>query len=172
MLDKQRKPSFITGFLLFWILFLPTSLLMAADIVFVAAGPQEVSLGEQFEISFSVNGNGSSFIGPQITGFAVLSGPNPSTSSNVQIINGQMSQSITTSFSFYLQATQLGNFTIPGATITVNGKKFKSNSLTIKVVKGQTAGSRQQQGQSGAPIATLGNKDVFLRAFVSKKQSC
>ena len=64
MLDKRRKPSFITGFLLFWVLILPTALLYAADIEFVANGPQEVSLGEQFEITFSVNGNGSSFIGP------------------------------------------------------------------------------------------------------------
>ena len=168
MLDTQRKPSFITGFLLFWVLMLPTSYLLAADIEFVATGPKEISLGEQFEISFSVNGNGSSFIGPPISGFAVLSGPNPSTSSSVQIINGQMSQSITTSLIYYLQATQLGTFTIPGATITVNGKKLKSNSLTIKVIKGQSAATRQQQGQSATPLATLGNKDVFLRAFVSK----
>ena len=168
MLDKQRKPSFITGFLLFLVLMLPTSFLLAADIEFVANGPKEISLGEQFEISFSVNGNGSSFIGPQISGFAVLSGPNPSTSSSVQIINGQMSQSITTSLVYYLQATQPGTFTIPGATITVNGKKYKSNSLTIKVIKGQSAATRQQDGLSAKPLATLGNKDVFLRAFVSK----
>lgn len=168
MLDKQRKPSFITGLLLFLVLMLPTSYLLAADIEFMATGPKEVSLGEQFEISFSVNGNGSSFIGPPISGFAVLSGPNPSTSSSVQIINGQMSQSITTSLVYYLQATQPGTFTIPGATITVNGKKYKSNSLTIKVIKGQSAATRVQQGQSATPLATLGNKDVFLRAFVSK----
>jgi hypothetical protein len=168
MLDKRRKPSFITGFLLFWVLMLPTAMLYAADIEFIANGPQEVSLGEQFEITFSINGNGSSFIGPQITGFAVLSGPNPSTSSNVQIINGQMTQSIQTSYSFYLQATQQGTFTIPGATITVNGKKYKSNALTIKVVKGQTASAQQQQAQSGTTVATLGSKDVFLKAFVSK----
>lgn len=168
MLDKQRKPSFITGFLLFLVLMLPTSFLLAADIEFVANGPKEISLGEQFEISFSVNGNGSSFIGPQISGFAVLSGPNPSTSSSVQIINGQMSQSITSSLVYYLQATQPGTFTIPGATITVNGKKYKSNSLTIKVIKGQSATTRQQNGLSAKPLATLGNKDVFLRAFVSK----
>ena len=168
MLDKRRKPSFITGFLLFWVLILPTAFLYAADIEFVANGPQEVSLGEQFEITFSINGNGSSFIGPPITGFSVLSGPNPSTSSNVQIINGQMSQSISSSFSYYLQATQIGTFTIPGATITVNGKKFKSNALTIKVVKGQTSSQQQQQSQSGTTVATLGNKDVFLRASVSK----
>ncbi|MDP4240883.1 MAG: BatD family protein [Bacteroidota bacterium] len=168
MLDKRRKPSFITGFLLLWILMFPTALLYAADIEFVANGPHEVSLGEQFEISYSVNGNGSSFIGPQITGFSVLSGPNPSTSSNVQIINGQMTQSISTSFSFYLQATQLGTFTIPGASITVNGRRYKSNSLTIKVVKGQTSAARQQQAQSGTTVATLGNKDVFLKASVSK----
>ena len=168
MLDKQRTPSFITGFLLFLVLMLPTSYLLAADIEFVANGPKEISLGEQFEISFSVNGNGSSFIGPPISGFAVLSGPNPSTSSSVQIINGQMSQSITTSLVYYLQATQPGTFTIPGATITVNGKKYKSNSLTIKVIKGQSAATRQQDGLSAKPLATLGNKDVFLRAFVSK----
>jgi len=168
MLDKRRKPSFITGFLLFWVLMLPTTLLLAADIQFVATGPQEVSLGEQFEISFSVNGNGSSFIGPEITGFAVLSGPNPSISSSTQYVGNQMTQSINSSFNFYLQATQVGTFTIPGATITVNGKKYKSNSLTIKVVKGQTNAAQQQQAQSGTTVATLGNKDLFLKANVSK----
>jgi hypothetical protein len=168
MLDQRRKPSYFAGFLLFWVLLLPTAFIHAADIEFVANSPQEVSLGEQFEITFSINGNGSSFIGPPINGFAVLSGPNPSTSSNVQIINGQMSQTISTSFSFYLQATQVGTFAIPGATITVNGKKYKSNALTIKVVKGQTAAAQQQQVQSGATVATLGSKDVFLKATVSK----
>ena len=168
MINKRRKPSLLIGFLLFWVLMLPTTYLMAANVEFVASGPQEVSLGEQFQIVFSVNANGTNFIGPQITGFSVLSGPNGSTSSNVQIINGQMSQNISTSFSFYLQAIQPGTFTIEGATITVGGKKYKSNSITIKVVKGQTSGSQQQQGSGGGSSATLGSKDVFLKAFVSK----
>ncbi len=167
MINKRRKPSLLIGFLLFWILMLPATFLMAANVEFVASGPREVSLGEQFQIVFSVNANGSNFIGPQITGFSVLSGPNGSTSSNVQIINGQMSQSIATSFSFYVQAVKLGTFTIGGATITVDGKKYKSNGLTIKVVKGQTSGS-QQSGGGTATTTTIGSKDVFLRAFVSK----
>ncbi len=167
MLNKRRKPSLLFGFFLFWVLLLPTTILMAANIEFVASGPREVGLGEQFQIVFSVNANGTNFIGPQMTGFSVLSGPNGSTSSNVQIINGAMTQSISTSFSFYLQATQLGTFTIGGATITVGGQKYKSNSLTIKVVKGQSSGS-QQQGTGGTASMALGAKDVFLKAFVSK----
>ena len=53
-----------------------------------------VAVGEQFQISFSTNGDMSS-LELLVSGVRILSGPNQSSSSSVQVINGQFSQSKT-----------------------------------------------------------------------------
>ena len=72
----------------------------AAQAPFLAATATKssVGLGEQFQITFTFNAAGRSFQGPDLKDFAVLSGPNQSTS--MQFINGNFSQS--KSFSYYL----------------------------------------------------------------------
>ena len=65
-----------------------------------------------------------------------------------------------------------GEYTIAPATIKVDGKEVKSNSVTIKVVKGS---ARPQQGQQGggAEEAEAGTSikkdDIFLRLEVNRK---
>lgn len=132
--------------------------MLAQDVQFTATGKNVVRVGERFQVQYKINAEGSNFRGPNITDFQVLTGPNTSTSSSVQIINGQVSRETSYIFSYILRAVKKGTFTIPAAKITYNGKEFTSNSLTVKVVKG----SSQQQSTRGSSEA-----DVFLRAEVS-----
>lgn len=124
-----------------------------------------VAVGEQFQVTFSLNASGNNFEGPSFSDFFVLSGPNQS--SSVQIINGNISQSL--SFTYYLQAKAEGQFKIGSASIICNGKKLESPPFTLTVVKGQA----QQQSQPGQPQqrqeseGVTGN-DVFIRAIVDK----
>src|SRR5581483_12403726 len=67
-----------------------------------------VSVGEQFEVSFSVDANASGFEAPTFSGFDIYSGPNESTS--VQFINGNVSQSIT--FSYILSGKAEGTYNL------------------------------------------------------------
>lgn len=56
----------------------------------------KVAVGEQFQISYTLNGNGANFHPPAFKDFDVYSGPNQS--SSVSIVNGSVSQSISLSY--------------------------------------------------------------------------
>ncbi len=145
----------------------------------------KVSVGEVFQIAFTINTSASNFKAPSLSDFDVYSGPNQSTS--MQIVNGSMSQSI--SLSYMLSAKKEGKFTIGAASIVVNGAKLESNVIPIEV-KG--AAPQQQNNNTNSNSANAYNPyanqqntttttpqyssdkssdDVFIRTFVTKK-SC
>ncbi len=146
----------------------------AEEIKFYASAPTTVGSGQQFAVTFTVNAAASNFKAPSFKGFSVLSGPNQSSSSSMQIVNGKMNQSVSYSFTYYLQAGNEGNYTVAPAKITVEGKTYESESISIKVVKSsQNSNNNQQQQQqqqsqsnqsSGSGVS---DNDVFLRASVS-----
>jgi len=57
-----------------------------------ASAPSQVQVGQRFQVTWELNGNGSNFVAPEISDFQVLGGPNQSTA--MQFVNGTMSQSI------------------------------------------------------------------------------
>lgn len=148
--------------------------LKAQDVSFVASGPGRVAQGAQFRITYTVNAKASNLKAPTFRDFNILGGPSQSTSSNMQIINGQVSQSFQYSYTFHLQAVNLGVFEIDEATITVDGQTHRSNKLSVEVVAGNAPASRQQQPQQrpqnrqAQETQAIGAKDVFVRAIPSK----
>ena len=145
----------------------------ADEIKLTASARSVVSVGDRFQLSFSVNSGGGKFNGPNITDFRVLSGPNISTSQNYQVINGKMSASTTVSYIYYLQAFKEGTFEIPAASIEIEGEVHTSKPVKIEVVQG----SAQQGSNAGNQGANTGNQgegglskdDVFVRAFVNNR---
>ncbi len=152
---------------------------MADNIQFTMEGPDMISTGEQFRLSFTLNESGSDLQLPDLSNFDVLMGPSTSQSSSIQIINGRTTQSVSFSYMFILRAKKEGKFTIRPASIKVGGKTYESNSLTIQVVKGQpqsqqsqqSSSSGQQRGQDdqdNTPTATISKENLFIRASVDK----
>lgn len=93
-----------------------------------------------FEITYTVeNGNLQKFMPPSFDGFEV---GGPAQSTNVSIINGRVSKSV--SYTYTLQPRKQGDFVIAPATAIINGNEMKSNSVSIKV----TAPAKQQQQQA------------------------
>src|SRR5436190_19413052 len=90
-----------------------------------------VEIGEQFQITFSLNTTGKNFRPPTFIDFNVLMGPNQST--QMQIINGSVSQTL--SFTYVLQAVKEGTFKIGSAEITAGNSKVQSNPVSIVVTK-------------------------------------
>ncbi|MCF8464271.1 MAG: BatD family protein [Flavobacteriales bacterium] len=136
-----------------------------------ASAPSQVQVGQRFQVTWELNGNGSNFVAPEITDFQVLGGPNQSTA--MQFVNGTMSQSI--SYSYVLRAAKTGEFTIAPAKIKLNGNVIESNALTVNVVQGQpqqqsqqSSGGQQQQQQAKSSSS---NNDLFARVEVSKKSA-
>ncbi len=136
-----------------------------------ASAPAEVGAGENFRITWELNTNGSEFVAPEITGFQVLSGPNQS--SSFQMINGNVSQSL--SFSYIVRAQKEGTYEIGPARVKADGQVIQSNALTIKVRKGTPVqqqaqqGGGQQQQQQQQPRAPTG-EDIFAKIEVSRNK--
>ena len=137
------------------------------DVSFKVISKKQVAVGEQFQVSYELNADGSNFEAPNFKNFEIVGGPYSSTSSSVQIINGSVSKSSTNTYSFFLRAIKEGTFTLPAATITVNGKKVKSNTAEVEVVKGQNV-----TANSGGSVTQASDvKEVFLEATTNKKSA-
>ncbi|MEM1136530.1 MAG: BatD family protein [Bacteroidota bacterium] len=156
-----------------------SSFLLAQDISFKVSAPRAVATGENFRIIYTVNEKGENFKSADFpSGIRVLSGPNLSTSSSVQIINGKVSQSMNQSYTFYAVATEEGTLSIPPATVEVDGETYTSESLNIEVVQGNSNSQAQQQSnstqsnpnQTKVPEAEIANKDLFVRVELSDKE--
>ena len=141
--------------------------LFSQNIQFTALSKTAVIVGENFQLQFKINAEGTNFQGPQITDFQVLNGPSTSTSSSVQIINGQVTRDVSYVFTYVLRALKEGEFTIPSARIFVSGKEYTSNAVKIKVTK--NAGTQGSAGGGGSNAAAPqgAENDLFLKAFIS-----
>ncbi len=133
-----------TGFRFLFFLFFSFSLAAQSDIQFVADTDTERLLPRQsLEISYTLeNASGTDFSPPDFSPFEVLRGP--SISNSLQIINGNRSSSIT--YTFVLAAPGPGKYTIPRASIQVEGQSLTSGTLKVEVVpKGSDVQAGRQQ---------------------------
>lgn len=144
-----------------------TTVLAAADVKLSASAPGTVILGKPFQIKYEVNAKVSDFRAPAITNFDILAGPFKSESYSTQIINGNMTSSVTITFTYTLQAQKTGTFTIPSASITVDGDRVTSNGLSIKVLPADEQ-SAASSGSSSANNTAISAQNLFIRPVLSK----
>lgn len=115
-------------------------LVLAQQVNFYATtDAKELVDGGYVSVSFTLeNADGSGFQPPNFKGFKVVSGP--SSSSQISINNGRRSQKM--SYGYTLLAQGVGAKNIGSASIKVNGKSYKTQPISVKVVKA----SKQAQG--------------------------
>ena len=143
-----------------------------SDVSFRTICKKQVSVGEQFQVSYELNGDGKDFKTPNFTNFEIIGGPFTSTSSSVQIINGSVTRANTQTFSFHLRAIKEGIFTIPSASITVDKKKITSEPCEINVVASASGASTYNGATSNTnnSKSNITAKEVFLKATPNKKK--
>jgi len=141
--------------------------LVAQDVAFTARAPKAVVAGDKFQLVYTLNKEGSDIRMASVEDFQILMGPSTSYSHNTSIINGKVTRETQYSFTYILKATKEGNFTIPPATIIVDGNKISSNALQIEVVKGNAQVQQQNQGDS-APASAASSDDLFITVTPSK----
>ena len=148
-----------------------------AQVTFKASAPASVVEGEQFRLSYVLNREGRELRLPEITGFDLLFGPSTSTSYSQQTINGKTTSESSVTYTYILMAKKAGTYTLPPASITIDGSNYKSNALQIKVLPPDEAstktpaatGNKAEEGSStGSGTATVSSGDAFIRAIVSK----
>lgn len=150
----------------------------AADKVrFVAEAADVVVSGDQVRLVFTVNSQDiKDFRAPSIKSFDVLMGPSRSQQSSIQIINGKRTSNSSTAFTYILLAGSPGTYTIPAASVEVNGEKVFSNAISIKVLpqdqnsgnSGNNGGGSASSSRSQAAGSRISANDLFITATASK----
>jgi hypothetical protein len=102
-----------------------------AQVTFKATvSKDQLGLNERLRIEFSIDRQGADdFTPPDFNSFKVLAGP--SQSSSFSSINGKSSYKLT--YSYVIQPTIKGTFSIPSASITYEGQTISSNTVRITV---------------------------------------
>jgi hypothetical protein len=157
--------------------------LKAADAVsFTGEAPKQIIMGQYFNLIYSSNAEVEDLRIAELSEFfEILYGPSTSMSSSTTIVNGKYQSATSYGFTYVLKPKKTGTFTIPAATASINGVKYKSNSLSIKVLPTdqQGGGAQSQQrsaatapstSQDGGSSQSVSNDQVFIRAIPSKTQ--
>jgi len=150
----------------------------AEEVSFTLNAPMIASVGEAFRIEFELNAkpDSDSFVPPSFENFDIVAGPSVSQGSSVQIINGEMTKSISYAITYVLIPQKAGTFAIAPATIGVKKKSYTTQRTMIEVRDGaQGGGSAQQGGRNQSESAesranrTIEKDDLLLRLELSKK---
>ncbi|MBZ0180677.1 MAG: BatD family protein [Melioribacteraceae bacterium] len=127
-----------------------------------------VGQNERFQVYFTLSdadiNKAAGFRGPSFKGMKVLSGPNQS--SSMQIINGNVSGSLT--YSYIIVAPTTGEYEIGSAQINYDGSQFQTDPLKISVVQSSTQNQSKSSDDGEISEAEL-KKNVFITASVDKR---
>lgn len=157
-----------------FILICSVSVLWGQEVTFEAkASKTEVSINERFSVQFVVSINKTTFQVdqplklPEFNGLHQLAA---SQQSNTQIINGEITNY--SGIEVILIAEKEGEFTIGSATITIDGKRYKTEPIKISVKKGLKPKVSPNQRLSNTFIkAEISNETPFVnqQAIVAVK---
>lgn len=146
----------------------------------VAEAPSDISTGEQFRLTYTINTqnvSGDIHIGKLPDSFEILMGPSVSKSSSFKIVNGHTSSSSSITYTYIVCANKKGAFTIPSAHISVGGKSITSNSLRVNVSGNGSSSYNQAQQHSGMhsqQTRPAGSKitrdDLFIKVSANKRR--
>jgi hypothetical protein len=155
--------------------------LFAADAVsFSGDAPKAVIMGQYFNLVYSSNTEVEDLRIAEVSDyFEILYGPSTSESHQSTYINGKYTSNTSYGFTYVLRPKKTGTFNIPAATATINGSKYKSNILTIKVLPSDQQGGGNNAPQRGgasqnpsssasSSSASVSGDQIFIRAIPTK----
>ena len=145
-----------------------------------ANAPQQVAVGQQFRLTYTLDTQEhvSGFqIGQVPDAFDVLMGPSTSTQSSFRMVNGRTSQSSSVTYTYILSATKNGTFTIPAASVKVDGQQVSSNAVKIMVTgqaqsaqpSGGNRRAQQQEPQMRDAGSAITANELFIRVSANKR---
>lgn len=155
----MRKIQFIVV-----MLFMVVQSAMSQQIV--ADAPQQVVVGQQFRLVYTVKANGASdfkLSGQMPSEIKVLMGPTYASRMSVSDINGRVTQESSVTYTYIVVAEKAGSFTLPKATATAGGKRLTSNAVKITV-------SDKTNDSSGQSKAVASGPEGFFTVVASKKR--
>lgn len=155
------------------------SAVFADEVSFIASAPKSVVVGKRFELKYEANKKTDSQPAlSEIDGLRILTGPHSSFFTQTSTVNGRRTSSQTITYTYIVVIDKEGEITIPGASVMVDGKKYTSNPVMIKVLpESQASAVAQQQGGNGVSrqrstnsTADITDDRLFIVASVNKKK--
>lgn len=131
--------------------------------------PGSVELGEAAMLSVTVEGANRVAGRPEMAAVAGLEIQSRGQSSNLQIVNGRMSQSI--SFQYAVFATKAGTYTIGPFTLKDGGKSYRGDAVTFQAIKPGAppgAGGTPRPADDGSSFA---EGALFVRMVADKERA-
>ena len=128
----------------------------------VALSRDEIGLDEQTTLQVTVAGSAQNLPEPDVPSMPNFEVYSQGRSSNITIVNGQMSTTVT--YRYLLVPQQAGAFPIDNIGVLYDRKRYKGNAVTLTVLNKGTATPPQLEADSEA--STGESKDYFLRAEV------
>lgn len=161
----------------FFILILLSGCILAQETQLTAvASPNVLRVGDQFQLEYSFSEQFEDFSLPEIQDFELTGGPNVGHSQNFYSENGKVTTFSSYQYTYFFRAKKEGKFTIPPATTKFKNKVYKSNAVTIEVVKAVAKNQSQMQqrtsaGQPATQEEQLNNNDLFVQLILDKHQA-
>lgn len=153
--------------------------LRAEEVSFSVNAPMIATVGEPFRVEFELNAkpDSDSFVPPAFDNFDVVAGPSVSQGSSVQIVNGEMTKSVSYAITYVLLPQKAGTFAIAPATIGVKRKSYTTQQTMVEVRSGEQGGGSAQQGvgrsqndsDESRANRTIEKDDLLLRLELSKR---
>jgi len=124
-----------------------------------------IGLDEQAVLQVVVSGTEQNLPAPQIPSLPMFEVYSQGRSSNISIVNGRMSATVT--YRYMMLPTKPGTFPIDQIAVVHNNKRYKGNPLELTVLNTGTVASPRLEDRA---VDREGkSKDYFLEAVVDKK---
>ena len=152
---------------------------LAADVSFTVKAPGRTYEGERFAVTYRLtNADGSDLRVQPIDGCKLIYGPAQSTSQSYQVVNGRATSSSAVEYTYYYRAEKAGEFTIPAATVTADGKRYSTKPVPFTIHPSSdrnTPGSQRPVAVDDVDSQAAGRKvnsdDVFVRIILSRSSA-
>lgn len=139
--------------------------------------PDVCEVGRRINVSYVVDTQDVEDIQVgEFPGFELLYGPSTSSQSSFQMVNGKTTHSSTITFTYVLLAEKEGDYTLPSASVKVNGKTIRSGTASIQVLPSSGASQGTSSGRGSASQnhrhadGDLSDSDLFITATASKSK--
>ena len=106
---------------------------------------------------------------PHIDGFTINRRPGSETSSQTTFVNGKVTSTSTSKYTFLLTPQRTGMLEIPAITFLADGKRFQTIPKTIEIVDTPTSGALKVEISGTSTDVYLGQPiDLTLRIFIEQ----
>ena len=125
-----------------------------------------IGLDEQVLLEVKIEGKMRNLPPPQIPTLSKFDVYDQGQSTNISIVNGQMSSTV--SYRYILIPSEPGSYPIENISVVYNNRRYKADPVTLTVLSKGTAGSPPAEAQGGQGQSSA-SRDYFLTAEVDRK---